>query len=366
MAVSAFDLPQMWQKPAAADLLEALESLRVDPPVWNLKVSRSEILREQDTTVQHRREIAGYLSTIIKSSLAWMDDEEDREAVWNEASRRLTERCGRSGESARLTCHSSERSDNSQFDLAMGEITRRWPFEGEGYPAFDLVVREPPLTGDNLGLKTWGSSYVLAQMLQAISETSLSHLLRKKDEQLRLPVLELGSGTGLLGLAAAAIWQTDVILSDLPEIMPNLRHNAEQNQSVIAKNGGTIQVGALTWGGEEDEIDLELFASRNSFKIVIVADPLYDDDHPGLLASAVDEQLSLDDEARVMVMVPQRDAVTMKLVSRLREEMGSKNTPLECIEETVVAGQDDWGGDGDEEASQVKCWLGIFGRRTTG
>lgn len=97
MSVSAFDLPQVWQKPAPADLLDALEKLRVDPPVWNLKISRTEILREQDTTVQHRREIAGYLSTIIKSPLAWIDDEEDREAIWTEASRRFSERCGRSG-----------------------------------------------------------------------------------------------------------------------------------------------------------------------------------------------------------------------------------------------------------------------------
>lgn len=97
MAVSAFDLPQVWQKPAAADLLEALESLRVDPPVWNLKISRAEILKEQDTTVHHRREIAAYLSAIIKSELAWVDDEEDREAIWTEASKRFSERCGRSG-----------------------------------------------------------------------------------------------------------------------------------------------------------------------------------------------------------------------------------------------------------------------------
>lgn len=97
MSVSAFDLPQIWQKPASADLLEALQALHVDPPVWNLKISRTEILKEQDTTVQHRKEIAAYLSTIIKSPLSWIDDEEDREAVWTEASKRFSERCGRSG-----------------------------------------------------------------------------------------------------------------------------------------------------------------------------------------------------------------------------------------------------------------------------
>lgn len=245
----------------------------------------------------------------------------------------------------------------------MGEITRRWPFEGDGYSSFDLVIREPPLTGDNLGLKTWGSSYVLAQMLQTIGETSLSNVLGRQDSQPRPSVLELGSGTGLLGLAAAAVWQTRVILSDLPEIIPNLSHNAEKNLAVVRERGGSVETGALTWGGEEDEIDPVLFPSKNNFKVIVAADPLYDDDHPALLAAAIDEQLSLDQDARAMVMVPQRDAITIKLLSAFREELTSKNIPLECLEETVVAGQDDWGGDEDEEGAHVKCWLGIFGRQ---
>ncbi|PSR87186.1 putative methyltransferase-domain-containing protein [Coniella lustricola] len=341
MAVSAFDLPQVWQKPTAEELIDALHQLRVDPPVWNLKISRAEIFKHQDTTTQHQREIAAYLSAVIKSELAWIDDDEDKETIWTEASKRFSERCGRS---------------------AMGEIVRRWPFESDDYQPFDLIVREPPLTGDNLGLKTWGSSYVLAQMLHTIGETSLSHLLRKDSS--RPPVLELGSGTGLLGLAAAATWQTLVILTDLPEIMSNLAYNVSQNRATIEERGGTMKAGALTWGGNGgDEIDPVLFTTKNSFRIIIVADPLYDDVHPGLLAGAIDEQLSYDQEARAMVMVPQRDATTVKLLSAFRLEMGAKATPLVCLEERIVAGQDDWGADDDEEAGHVKCWLGVFGRQ---
>lgn len=97
MATGPEDYPQIWQKPAFEALLECLKKLRVDPPVWNLKISRSEMLREQDTTVQHRREIAAYLSSVIKSNLGWIDDEEQREQIWTEASKRLSERCGRAG-----------------------------------------------------------------------------------------------------------------------------------------------------------------------------------------------------------------------------------------------------------------------------
>lgn len=95
-----------------------------------------------------------------------------------------------------------------------------------------------------------------------------------------------------------------------------------------------------------------------------MADPLYDDDHPGLLSAAIDEQLGLGPEARAMIMVPQRDATTAKLLASFKREMASKTNALACLEETVVAGQDDWGGDEDEDAAHVQCWLGIFGRRS--
>lgn len=133
--------------------------------------------------------------------------------------------------------------------------------------SFDLVIKEPPLTGDNLGLKTWGSSYVFAQMLHTIGESSLSHLVGQSNRQIRPAVLELGSGTGLLGLAAAAVWRTRVILSDLPEILPNLSYNIEQNRHMIEERGGTVESGTLTWGGEEDDVDPVLFSTRNSFKV---------------------------------------------------------------------------------------------------
>lgn len=247
MSVSALDLPQVWQKPAFPDLLAALQKLRVEPPMWNAKVSRVEILREQDTSSQHRREVTAYLSTIVGSGLAWIDDEEDREAIWTEASQRFSERSGRAG---------------------MGEMIRRWPFENNEYSPFELAIREPAMTGDNIGLKTWGSSYLLAQMLHTIRSTSFSHLLPKQNDAVRPVVLELGSGTGLLGLAAAAIWQTHVILSDLPEIMPNLMYNADCNRQILQDRGGSVESGALTWGGEEgDEIDPLLFGEKNQFKV---------------------------------------------------------------------------------------------------
>lgn len=60
-------------------------------------------------------------------------------------------------------------------------------------------------------------------------------------------------------------------------------------------------------------------------------------------------------------MVPYRDEATRKLVRMLREELLCRNTPLACIGERMVTGQDDWGE--EDEGQHVDCWLGIFQRQ---
>ncbi len=98
------ELPHLWQKPAYDVLVACLQDLRVQPRVWNAHVSRAEILKQQQaaaTAAHDRREILSFLSTIIKSSLAWLDTDDEREVIWEEASKRMSERCGRTGMSAR-------------------------------------------------------------------------------------------------------------------------------------------------------------------------------------------------------------------------------------------------------------------------
>ncbi|OAA54988.1 glucose-inducible sam-dependent methyltransferase [Niveomyces insectorum RCEF 264] len=207
--------------------------------------------------------VARYLGDLVMSGLAWIADEDAREAVWTTASQRLAARCGRT---------------------ALGTITRRWPLvdttvvkgngNGNGTGAsIDLYLEEPALVGDDaIGFKTWGTAYVLAQMLPALAVFNLStgggH-----------PVLELGAGTGLLGLAAAVLWGADVVLSDLAAIVPNLAANVARKRSREADLGiNSEHIDA------DADMDPLLFPRDHQFPLVLAADPLYDDDHPALLA----------------------------------------------------------------------------------
>ncbi|RDA86078.1 hypothetical protein CP533_3910 [Ophiocordyceps camponoti-saundersi (nom. inval.)] len=358
------ELPPIWQQPSLSTLVKTLEALELRPPSWDERRRRRGCRRQQRRRRSSSSSIKGargvmeketrYLATIIKSPLGWIsEDDSERERVWELASKRMAERCGRT---------------------AMGDVVRPW-LVGD---AVELVIAEPGLTGDEaLGLKTWASSFVLARQL-----TRLADVIGVETESRPSPrVLELGAGTGLLGLAAAALWRTEVVVSDLPRIVPNLRKNVEKNASLIRARGGSVAVGSLTWGGGEED-DETLFGEPFQFDVVLAADPLYDDHHPRLLASAIHGQLARGGKsARAVVMVPKRDAATMKLLDDFGREMAELD--MFCYRQEELLGRDDWGtvedyedededGDGDEdgevreedgdEKNVVRCWLGLFSR----
>jgi predicted nicotinamide N-methyase len=106
----------------------------------------------------------------------------------------------------------------------------------------------------------------MAQLLDSIASVSLSHLLGPTRPE-SLGVLELGSGTGLLGIAAAAMWQAEVVLSDLTDIMANLGFNIEQNRATVERLGGKVSSGALTWGSEHGN-DAK-FSQINQFNVSV-------------------------------------------------------------------------------------------------
>jgi len=110
-------------------------------------------------------------------------------------------------------------------------------FGQSGLPATIVVEQEDAVRAggdDETGRVVWPSAHSLSAHLCAHPE-----LVRGRR------VVDLGAGTGLVGLVAAALGASQVVLSDLPTALPLLRRNALQN---IAACGDNVHVEALRWG----------------------------------------------------------------------------------------------------------------------
>ena len=106
--------------------------------------------------------------------------------------------------------------------------------------ALKVKLRDGALVHDSLGTHTWGAAPILSQLLLPMDASA--------DRDLR--VLELGAGTGLVGLAMA-LWsrshradsKTQVICTDYhPTVLENLAHNIALNGWSHSESGSADDV----------------------------------------------------------------------------------------------------------------------------
>ncbi|KAH6664121.1 putative rapid response to glucose protein 1 [Halenospora varia] len=341
-SVNALDLPRLREEPSFETLVQSLEGLTVNPSTWTDSDMDIDAPRNDVATSR-------YLTSVLKSPLDWFQDgegldvDEQREKLWDLTSQRLAERCGRS---------------------AMGEISRGWVLPAFGdRPELKLEIREPPLTGDNLGFKTWGTAWAIAQKLDGIGSKHFSHLIHNNLDTFRTStgktftkprarILELGSGTGLFGLAAAAMWNCDTILTDMEVIEGNLLFNIEKNSTLLSSRGVEVCGDVLDWTDSENGLSK---CSDKEFEIVLASDPLYDEKHPEMVANMIKEFIKPNATSRAMVAVPLRDEKTREFANNLKEIMDLYNFRLLYDGEEIC--RDDWANNGEE----VKSWWGIWG-----
>lgn len=166
---------------------------------------------------------------------------------------------------------------------------------------FDKPIDQPRVIIDNrraadiTGLKVWACALPLTNFLQNDIFPSLEEKIKDIIQGKRsLRILELGSGTGILGLSVATLG-VHVVLTD-PAIDVNLseqessntidqlRMNLEHNRDVIDKR---TTVEKLLWGNKDD---IEYIKGKyETFDLIIGSDLLYDPfKFPSLLSTVVE------------------------------------------------------------------------------
>ena len=282
------DLPFLKQRPTFDELINALNSLSINLPDWQ---DEQAIELDSSATVP-------WLVRVVASQLQWLDSAAQVEEIHSLAARRLAERSGR------VAFPSSTRS----FRISPADI--------------ELRLREPGLASNDdgdlsVGDKTWGTAYTLACKLALIQQLIPANA----------NVLELGSGTGLVGLAAGAIWDVPVTLTDLSSILPNLEFNVKANPHVTR-----VKARVLDWRNSAYEADV--------YNVVLVSDPLYDAAHPRLVTDVISKVLKHTSDARLITACPLRPTYAKEIADL---EFRVSTLGLVNLWQIEEESMDDWG-----------------------
>ena len=130
-----------------------------------------------------------------------------------------------------------------------------------GPPENMLEILETKELG--IGYQVWPAGSILASLLLN-PDSSVAKLVRNKT------ILELGSGCGIAGLAAALAGAKKIFLTDRKEVVPHLRQNVEINRAQIPASS-CVWVEELEWGTEIDQSPI----NKEAIDVIIASDCMY-------------------------------------------------------------------------------------------
>ncbi|XP_032790305.2 protein-lysine methyltransferase METTL21D isoform X1 [Daphnia magna] len=116
-------------------------------------------------------------------------------------------------------------------------------------------------TVGDVGCVVWDAALVLGAYLDHMNQTGQIPVKNRR-------ILELGSGTGFVGLVAAALGG-DCLMTDLPEMVPLIKRNLFKNTPLLQGAGSAK---AFEWGSDMSGL---VSHTDKGFDIVLAADCIY-------------------------------------------------------------------------------------------
>lgn len=182
----------------------------------------------------------------------------------------------------------------------------------------NISIVDTPCAAEGLSLTTWSSAGILSNLLHKLDFSKIQVAQSDtSNENKNFVILELGAGTGLSGLSAAALWGMSALLTDLPTIVPGIQANVDLNVHVLREHGASAVAGTLDWtkpdtvylpGNENEEAQSFAVDEVNGFPIILAADTMYTEEHPVLLSQTILRCLRRSLDARAIVVYAMRVA----------------------------------------------------------
>ena len=164
------------------------------------------------------------------------------------------------------------------------------------------VQVEQEFTGAEEGSVVWDASRALL--------AHIAFLERKPIAGCR--VLEIGSGTGLVGLALARLGAASVVLTDKDSQVPLLKRNVERNQPSccadrcnLCAHIGRVDVLPLVWGDSWQTVADTILSERDAWDLIVCCDCVYPD-RPSDLATVLLDLMALNRHATLLLAFEKR------------------------------------------------------------
>lgn len=118
----------------------------------------------------------------------------------------------------------------------------------------------------------WEAAYVI---LRYIEKWGCSTSFEKETSVAGKRVIDLSSGTGLVGIGAACLG-ANVTLSDVGDtLLGQIRANCDRNAKEITRGGGHIRVVDFSWGSSTAKLTRTSDGISTPFDLVLASDVLY-------------------------------------------------------------------------------------------